>query len=110
MKTGIFLRSRRLLLSIPDRGGAGQNGGPIKIGIIGLDTSHVPAFTGLFNDPKAEGDLAGFKVVAGFPGGSQDVEVQLHPRRDVHQADSRRSTASRSSTRSTSCLARSMSC
>jgi predicted dehydrogenase len=45
----------------------------IKIGIIGLDTSHVPAFTALFNDPKAEGDLAGFKVVAGFPGGSSDV-------------------------------------
>jgi predicted dehydrogenase len=46
---------------------------PIRIGIIGLDTSHVPAFTGLFNDPKAEGDLAGFKVVAGFPGGSKDI-------------------------------------
>ena len=46
----------------------------IRIGIIGLDTSHVPAFTKLFNDPKNEGDLAGFKVVAGFPGGSKDVE------------------------------------
>src|SRR5213079_3404744 len=48
---------------------------PIRIGIIGLDTSHVPAFTGLFNDPKAEGDLAGFKVVAGYPGGSKDVKA-----------------------------------
>src|SRR5213079_1134092 len=48
---------------------------PIRIGIIGLDTSHVPAFTKLFNDPKAEGDLAGFKVVAGFPGGSKDVKA-----------------------------------
>ena len=47
---------------------------PIRIGIIGLDTSHVPAFTKLFNDPKNEGDLAGFKVVAGFPGGSKDVK------------------------------------
>src|SRR5688572_6905604 len=45
----------------------------ILIGIIGCDTSHVPAFTKIFNDPKAEGDLAGFKVVAAFPGGSQDI-------------------------------------
>ncbi len=44
----------------------------IRIGIIGLDTSHVSAFTKLFNDPKASGDLAGFRVVAGFPGGSPD--------------------------------------
>src|SRR3954469_6031322 len=45
----------------------------IRIGIIGLDTSHVPAFTKMFNDPKASGDLAGFKVVVGYPGGSQDI-------------------------------------
>ena len=45
----------------------------IRIGIIGCDTSHVPAFTKAFNDPKAAGDLAGFKVVAAFPGGSPDV-------------------------------------
>ncbi len=42
----------------------------IRIGIIGCDTSHVPAFTNLFNDPKNEGDLAGFKVVAAFPAGT----------------------------------------
>jgi len=45
----------------------------IRIGIIGCDTSHVPAFTKEFNDPKAGGEMAGFKVVAAFPGGSQDV-------------------------------------
>jgi predicted dehydrogenase len=33
----------------------------------------VPAFTKLFNDPQASGDLAGFKVVAAFPGGSKDI-------------------------------------
>src|SRR5687767_13213816 len=42
----------------------------IRIGIIGCDTSHVPAFTSLFNDPKNAGDLAGFKVVAAFPAGT----------------------------------------
>jgi predicted dehydrogenase len=29
----------------------------------------------LFSDPKNEGDLAGFKVVAGYPGGSKDVKA-----------------------------------
>ncbi len=43
---------------------------PLRIGLIGMDTSHVPAFTRLFNDPEATGDLAGFRVVAGFPDGS----------------------------------------
>ncbi|MCE9606776.1 MAG: Gfo/Idh/MocA family oxidoreductase [Planctomycetia bacterium] len=45
----------------------------IKIGIIGLDTSHAPAFTGAINNAKADSPLAGMKVVAAFPGGSSDV-------------------------------------
>lgn len=32
---------------------------PLRAGMIGLDTSHVPAFAKLFNDPKATGDTAG---------------------------------------------------
>ncbi len=43
---------------------------PLRAGIIGLDTSHVPAFTKLFNNPQADGDLAGIKIVAGYPGGT----------------------------------------
>src|SRR6267378_5787786 len=43
---------------------------PIRAGMIGLDTSHVPAFAKIFNNPKATGDLAGIKVVAGYPGGT----------------------------------------
>jgi len=53
---------------------AGENQKLIRVGIIGLDTSHVIAFTGVINDPKATGDLANIKVVAGYPGGSPDVE------------------------------------
>lgn len=41
-----------------------------RIGMIGLDTSHVIAFTRQINDPKND---YGCKVVAGFPGGSPDV-------------------------------------
>jgi predicted dehydrogenase len=43
----------------------------IRAGIIGLDTSHVVEFTKLLNDPKAGEDLAGLRVVAAFPGGSE---------------------------------------
>lgn len=50
--------------------GAQESPKPLRAGIIGLDTSHVPAFTKLFNGPKADGDLAGIKVVAGYPGGT----------------------------------------
>lgn len=45
----------------------------VKVGIIGLDTSHVVAFTKVLNDPNAAGDLAGVRVVAAFPGGSPDI-------------------------------------
>jgi predicted dehydrogenase len=46
---------------------------PLRVGIIGLDTSHVMAFTKVLNAPDAKGDLAGLKVVAAYPGGSPDV-------------------------------------
>jgi predicted dehydrogenase len=45
----------------------------IRIGVIGLDTSHAPAFAKLFNNPNSQ-DLAGFKVVAAYPHGSADIE------------------------------------
>lgn len=48
----------------------------IRVGIIGLDTSHVVAFTNELNNPDAEKDpdLAGVEVVAAFPGGSPDIK------------------------------------
>jgi predicted dehydrogenase len=46
----------------------------IKVGIIGCDTTHCAAFTKLMNNPDAKGDLAGFRVVAAYPGGSPDVK------------------------------------
>lgn len=42
----------------------------IRAGMIGLDTSHVPAFAKLFNGPKATGELAGIKIIAAYPGGT----------------------------------------
>jgi hypothetical protein len=43
---------------------------PLRAGIIGLDTSHVPAFTKLFNKGETTGELAGIKVTTGYTGGT----------------------------------------
>ena len=43
---------------------------PVRAGMIGLDTSHVIAFTKLFNDENATGPLANVQIVAGYPGGT----------------------------------------
>ena len=48
-----------------------------KIGIIGLDTSHSVAFTKIFNDPNAGADLEGYKVVAAYPKGSNDIKASV---------------------------------
>lgn len=51
---------------------------PLRAGIIGLDTSHVLAFTQTLNQgPKKAEDaekVAGIKVVAAYPQGSKDIE------------------------------------
>ncbi len=46
----------------------------IRIGIVGTDTSHVPAFTRMLNDPTSPEFIPGAKVVAALKAGSQDVE------------------------------------
>jgi hypothetical protein len=47
----------------------------IKIGIIGLDTSHAAAFTELLNNKEHPYNVKGGKVVAAYPGGSADFEL-----------------------------------
>jgi hypothetical protein len=55
-------------------GAAGISGADLRIGLIGLDTSHVIAFTKLLNDPNDKNHVPGAKVVAAFKGGSPDIE------------------------------------
>src|SRR5678815_2995835 len=45
----------------------------LKLGIIGLDTSHVTAFTEILNNPNAAGHVPGGKVVAAFKSSSADI-------------------------------------
>jgi len=51
-----------------------QKSAPLKIGMIGLDTSHVTAFTALLNDSLNPDRVPGAVVVAAFKGGSPDIE------------------------------------
>jgi predicted dehydrogenase len=52
--------------------------GPIRIGLIGLDTSHAGAFTQLLNDPARPDHVPGAQVVAAVKGGSPDVEASAN--------------------------------
>ena len=45
----------------------------LRIGMIGLDTSHVSAFTKVLNDPADKNHVPGARVVAAFKGGSADI-------------------------------------
>ncbi len=46
----------------------------LRLGIIGTDTSHVPAFTKLLNGDAGEsGHVAGAHVMAAYKGGSKDI-------------------------------------
>src|ERR1051326_5372949 len=47
----------------------------LRIGMIGLDTSHVTAFTAVLNDPNNPNHIPGARVVAAFKGGSPDIEA-----------------------------------
>jgi hypothetical protein len=46
----------------------------IRVGLIGLDTSHVTAFAEMLNTPPQSTDhIEGARIVAGYPGGSPDI-------------------------------------
>lgn len=47
----------------------------LRLGLIGLDTSHVTAFTKLLNDPEDPYHVNGGTIVAGYPGMSADLEA-----------------------------------
>ncbi len=52
-----------------------MTGAVIRMGIVGLDTSHVGAFTKIFHAPNADEDLQKIRVVAGLPAGNPDFPL-----------------------------------
>lgn len=47
----------------------------LRIGIVGFDTSHAPAFTRLLNNPADPFHVPGGRVVCGYPSFSDDLEA-----------------------------------
>ncbi len=46
--------------------------------MVGLDTSHVPAFANLLHDASAEHHVPGARIVVAFPGGSPDFDLSIN--------------------------------
>jgi hypothetical protein len=53
--------------------GASADASAIRVGLIGLDTSHAGAFTKIIRDAPAGSPVSRLSVVAAFPGGSMDI-------------------------------------
>lgn len=54
---------------------SGQAPREIRIGLIGIDTSHAGQFTQLLNDASRPDHVPGARVVVAYKGGSPDVEA-----------------------------------
>ncbi|MBD2844243.1 Gfo/Idh/MocA family oxidoreductase [Paenibacillus sp. IB182496] len=52
-----------------------MNQAPLRIGLVGLDTSHAPAFAELLANPDNPHHVPGGQLVAAYPGGSDDFEL-----------------------------------
>jgi predicted dehydrogenase len=50
---------------------------PIRVGVIGLDTSHAIAFTRVLNAEGSPPELVNCRVVAAYPKGSEDIESSV---------------------------------
>jgi hypothetical protein len=54
------------------------NSADLRVGIVGTDTSHVPAFTQMLNSADGAKDhVPGARVVAAYKGGSKDIESSV---------------------------------
>ena len=56
---------------------AAQGEQDLRIGLIGLDTSHCIAYTKMLNDPDNPNHVEGARIVAAFPGGSPDIPSSI---------------------------------
>lgn len=48
---------------------------PLRLGLIGLDTSHVTGFATLLHDSSHPYHVPGARIIAAYPGGSPDLEI-----------------------------------
>ena len=76
MKRNILLIALLAMFLVPTPDAQAQQK-VFRIGMIGLDTSHVVAFTKVINNPDKN---YGCKVVVGYPGGSPDLPSSANRR------------------------------
>jgi predicted dehydrogenase len=57
---------------------AAQGTQDLKIGLIGLDTSHCIAYTKMLNDPANSSHVEGARITAAYPGGSTDIPSSIN--------------------------------
>ena len=77
MHKSLFLPVAALAVLAIATAASAEDGPTIRVGIIGLDTSHAIAFTKLLNDENAAPELANCRVVAAYPKGSPDIESSV---------------------------------
>lgn len=65
-------------LAVPAFAAEPETAKPLRAGIIGLDTSHVVAFTKTLNAEKPKPEAVGVRVVAAWPGGSADIPSSIN--------------------------------
>jgi Oxidoreductase family, NAD-binding Rossmann fold len=70
----IYLAASAFLMPICGSMNAQTPPADLRIGIIGLDTSHAVEFTTRLNDAANPNHIPGGRVVAAFPVGSSDIE------------------------------------
>ena len=56
---------------------ASASAADLRVGIIGLDTSHAIAFTKILNDANPAPEVSGCRVVAAYPKGSADIATSV---------------------------------
>ena len=67
--------SKNLATSTAQKADATAEPKPLRAGIIGLDTSHVLAFTKTLNAATQKPEVAGCRLVAAYPKGSPDIKA-----------------------------------
>lgn len=78
------MRSISLLVVVAVSIAAGEGwAADLRIGIIGLDTSHATAFTKAFNAAEPAEPLRGMRVVVAHPMGSPDIESSTSRREAI---------------------------
>ncbi|MDB6027597.1 MAG: Oxidoreductase family, NAD-binding Rossmann fold [Verrucomicrobiales bacterium] len=70
------MHKRLSLLAASVLGVVSLSAADLRIGMIGLDTSHVVEFTKRFNDATDKNHVPGAKVVVAFKGGSPDLQKE----------------------------------